>query len=860
VHLKLGKSLNTRIQISIIGICFIIFCLPFPSLAQSKILQTKIQIKASSQKVRAVIQEIENNTTIEFSYSDNVLDNKTINLSSPTEMTLKKFLDEVLLYQDIGYKLLGSHVVLFEKKAPPKWFTLSGFIANALNSENIIGAAVFIKELGIGTITNPYGFYSIKIPAGNYTLVFSSLGYNLTTHNFTLNYNIRSDIKLDPKSYNVSEVTVSTRQNSEFLESTLMNMIKIDIKSLQDLPGLFGENDALRNLTVLPGIQANELSTSSINVRGGGTDQTTFLMDESCLYSASHFGGFFSVFNPDVVNNVNVYKSDIPVSESGALSSLINVHLREGNNKEWHVKGGVGLISARGLVEGPLKKEKSSVLFAFRRTYVDNVTRMVNLDSEFNNARFYFYDANLKLNYQINDNNRFYISGYTGSDVFSQYTRLSNTNYMGSARWNHLFGPRMFSNTTISASQNFMTQGTQIEKELIYWKSEINDVKLKSDFSYHYSKAFKLSFGIASTLFNIFPYSLLTETEQDLLTRYKSSVDRMMLNSFYVQDEVVIRQKLGIDAGIRVTHMQTQPFTDSLIGISKVYWQPQLRLSYAINKISTLKASYSYQVQPLHQLPLSMVGVAVNRWMSSSQVFEPQISSNYTFGYYNTSLISTNFSTEMYYREMGNLIETMQDMRILYTDDPEEYLHRASGTAMGVELLVSFIINKFKGMLSYDYCKAMWRTRNLNNGNPYEAAHTRKHTINLAGVYRFNKRMTLSTSWMLASGIPYTAANGKYTINGRTYLQFNGQKINTKKLPPYHRLDISLDIASKKNGVKKWKSFWNFSVYNAYLRKNALGVAYFIPDTEDGVTVQKLNPGFFYLYQFVPSVSYRFEF
>lgn len=827
-------------------------------LAQPQQVNTIVSVSKGEFTAKQLTEIIQLNYDLNFSYSDNILEDKQIIIPAEFQGKLKEFFKEYYLPTGVDFKQIGSQIVLFEVDAIPKWHTLSGFVNDASNLETVIGAAVYVKGLGIGTITNPYGYFSLKLPAGKYSLLISSLGFNSKNIDIDLMVDARYEFSLQPKSYNVSEITVTDEQNSIFLESTLMNMVKVDIKSLQEIPGLLGENDALRNLSVLPGIQTNELSTSSINVRGGGTDQTMFLMDEATLYSASHFGGFFSVFNPDVVNNVHVYKSDIPVNDEGALSSLIDIHLREGNSKAWKVKGGIGLISARTTVEGPVKKDTSSVLFAFRRTYVDNLLRLVSYKNQFSDASFYFYDANFKFNYKLNKNNRIYLSGYAGSDVFSQYTRSSNSNYLGTLRWNHIFGAGFFANTTIALSQNIMTDGTQVDKDLIYWQSEINDVKFKSDITYYQSKHFKLSVGYLGKIYNIYPYSLITKTEQTLLTRYQSSLDRMMLNSFYISEHWVYNKKIGIDFGLKTTHLLTYPFTDSLVGVSDIFIQPQVRLSYVFNNNITLKFSYSRQVQPLHQLPLSMVGVSVNRWMSTSKSFAPQISSNYTIGYYNSKIIGVNLSAEMYYRKMDNLVETLQDTRILYTDNPESLLFSAEGKVTGVELLGSYKASNFKLMVSYDYCKSLYKTEELSS-NYYEPSHTRKHTFNFSSVYSFNKRISASLSWVLASGIPYTAAVGKYSIAGRPYLQFDVNKINTKKLPSYHRLDFSFDIASRKNDSRKWKGFWSFSVYNAYLRKNALGIAYFIPDEVDGIEIQKLNPGYFYLYQFVPSVSYRFE-
>ena len=845
----------------VIGIWVIMLGVSTSVSAQSNPLVIKVEFAVGEFNAKTLIDNLGKEYNLSFSYSDNVLENITISINKTSQISIELFLKEYLKPQGVGYDVFGQKIVLFAIEKPLQWFTISGYLTDLETSEDIIGATVYIADLQIGTVTNSYGYYSLKVPEGDCNIVFGSMGYSELTESVLLNDNEQLSVKLQSKTYEVDEISILSRINNKFLESVLINQIKIDRKSLQEFPGLFGENDALRNLSILPGIQTNELSTSNINVRGGGTDQTTFLMDGATLYNTSHFGGFFSIMNPDVVNNVNVYKSDVPVSEGGALSALIDVQLREGNNKKWQVKGGIGIISARGLIEGPIIKDKSSILIAYRRSYVDNVSKWFMADSDLKDINFYFYDANFKWNYKLNKNNRLFLSGYSGSDSFTQYTHMKRTNYLASARWNHLFGPRLFLNTTFNASKNNMTQGTQDDNELLYWLSEINNMKFKSDFSYYYSEAFKCSFGYAGTVYNIYPFSLLTKTEKTITTRYQSSRDQMLLNSLYYNQNIVIGKKLGIDAGVRATYMVTEPFSDSVIGINDLYWEPQFRISYIFNSYRTLKASFSQQLQPLHQLPVSTAGISINRWMPANEAFVPQISRNFTVGYYDDDFFGFHLSSEVYYRKMNDLIETMQDVRILNTDDPEQYLYHANGKAYGFEFLLSYKSKKVKGLISYDYSKTLWQNDALNLGVPYPASHTREHSINFSGVYYFNSRISASATWIFASGIPFTAANGKYQVNGKTYLQFDDSKVNTNKLAPYHRLDLSLDIAGKKNDDRRWKSFWNFSIYNAYFRKNPLGVFYFIPNYEvEENPVQTLNPGFFYLYQFVPSVSYRFEF
>lgn len=839
-------------------ILFLFLFLGIKSQAQT-FLEAPISLSLSNQSLKQFIQQVEKSTELTFSYSDNILDKEILITRKFEEVPLFNVLDEILIPHHISYQLVGTSIVLYRTVPEKSWFFLSGFIRDSSTSEDLIGAAVYVEDLGIGTVTNGYGFYSLKIPAGEHKLKVYNLGYAVKAIDFNLMFHNRLNVNLQSQNYDLDEVVISTESEKLFMESRLINLQKIDIEKFRELPGFFGENDALRNLSVLPGIQTNEVSTSSINVRGGGTDQTVFLMDEATLFDASHFGGFFSVFNPDVVNNINVFKSDIPVSEGGALSSLIDVRLREGNKQKWEVSGGVGLISARGSVEGPLKKDESSMLLAFRRTYVDGVAQVFATDPEIQKIRFYFYDANLKMNFKLGKNDRLFLSGYSGSDSFTQNKLTERANYLGALRWNHLFGSKLFSNVSFIVSKNVMKQGTQEQKELLYWQSSVNNVKGKADISYYVSKSLKGTFGLNSSLYNIFPFSLLTETEDAQYTRYESSLEQMLLNSIYFTQNILLKKKLGIDIGLRATHMYTDPFTDSLIGTREWFFEPQLKLGYIYNTNNTVKASFSRQIQPLHQLPISMIGIAVNRWMIASKDFRPQLSNNFTLGVYHNIQDRWSLSVEGYYRRMYNLIETMQDQHILYTDDPVKYLYKSEAEAYGTELLFSYNWKKIKGMLSYDYCKALWKTNEISD-QAYVAPHTREHTLNISNVYKLNKRIAIAATWVVASGIPYTPANGKYQIDGRTYLQSDENHINTKRTPPYHRLDLSVDLESKKNNIRKWKGYWNFSIYNVYFRKNPLGVAYFIPEQQENVTVQILNPGFYYLYRFVPSVSYRFKF
>ncbi len=830
------------------------------SFAQPDLNQLTVTINIGSKNFKQIIQQLEEECGISFSYSDNILPTQMLPEKEFHEITLSGFLNSLFVPHGLNYSIINNQVVLFKNSIKRPRFSINGFIEEEGTLKDLIGATIFIKSKDVGCITNSYGFYSLKLPVGEYVVQVRCLGYEPFEKKIYIWNNTRFNIKLKAKSYNVNEVVVSYRDRNEFIESALLSLVKIDIVSLQELPGLFGENDALRNISLLPGIQSNEMSTGSIFVRGGSTEQTIFLMDEGVIYNPSHFGGFFSVFNPDVVNDISIFKSELPNSEGGALSSLVDVRLREGNYDKWVVKGGLGMISARASIEGPIVKDKSSLLVAYRRTYIDQLMKFVAEDDATQQMRFYFYDANFKFNYLLNDKNRIYLSGYSGSDSFYQFSQVKRNNNLATFRWNHLFGPNLFSNTSVVYSNNRVEQVIFESEEEIHWRSDINNIKAKVDFSYFLSKKVKLYYGYSGVIHNIVPYSYSSISESSVTEIEEAQTEQLMLNSVYFNQDSFIKGRVGIGFGGRLTHLYNSPFIQRDNKYKSILFEPNVHLSFIANQNTKFKASYNHREQPLHQLYLNMIGIAVNRWMPASNDFKPQISDNFAFGIYRNESKILSYSVEAYFRKMDNLIETLQNMQVLYSNEPEELLYRASGKVNGIEVSIAVEAKKFRATASYDYCNVLWTTNGINNNNPYPASHVKKHNFNISGVYKINKRYTVSAAWQWANGTPFTAATGKYMVDNKTYLKYDADKINTQQLPNYHRLDLSLDVVGKKNHLRRWKSYWNFSIYNAYFHKNMLGVVYFSTDEKSDNDTQILNPSYFYLYQFVPSISYRFKF
>lgn len=843
--------LKKIVQIVVLLMLTVNFCI-----AQNNILNTKVDINTSDKTLKQILSEIEKQNGIRFSYSDNLLP-KTLFNKIESQPTLKQFLNNLLHPINIDYKIVKEQIVLFESAREIEYFNLSGFVRDQKNSENIINGAVYANDVGIGTITNTYGYFLIKLPEGFHKIKFYSLGYELIDTMIDVRSDTHISINLKPKSFQMQEIIIRNNIESDFMESAISNIAKMTIGKLKEMPNILGEHDALRNLDMMPGMQISEFSTSSIYTRGGTSDQTTFLMDDAEVFTASHFSGA-SIFNPDIINHIDIYKNELPTIQSGALSSVIDVRLRDGDMQQWHTSGSIGLLTARALIEGPIKKNKSSVLLAVRRTYADRVLEPI-LKHYNVKLKFYFYDINLKLNHIFNDKNRIYFSLYSGADKIDHYMFMEHHNYIYNLRYNHIFGNHLFSNLTLSIGLDKTDLSNFYFKGNMKWTSLSRNANVKLNFSHIVNRHINLKYGIQSTLHNIEPFDLELNTNGEIrVFESRINAQSVIQSGIYVDQTYNIGARLTLLAGARLNYYrapsnQLQHNVDS----SFYYAEWNATANYRATDKILLKINASQKQKTIHQLQVSAYGITINRWLPTNSNFLPERSFNTSLSAYCEPADWLNFSTSVYFRKMSNMIETMQEMRLIYEMNPEHFLHHTSSHANGCELTCNATFSKLHIAVSYDYTNSHWKTNGLNNNKSYPASFIRKHSFIINGRYNINERMQLSSSWQIASGIPYTAAIGKYVIDNKTVLQFNENRINTKKLPSYHRLDISLDIEGKNNQTKRWKSYWNFAIYNVYAHKNPLGVSYFISD-DNGK--ERLNPGFYYFYQFVPSISYRFVF
>lgn len=828
--------------------------LAFSANAQTSILDTKMDISTSGKTVKQIITEIEQDFGINFSYSDNLLPKTHFN-ELETRPTLGSLLTSMLHPNDIDFKVIDNQIVLFESKRTDKQCHVSGIMVDSRNSEIIINGAIYVSDLGVGAISNNYGFFSIQMPEGVHRMKFHSLGYKMQDTVIEINGDCELAIRLDPVSYQLREITVSDAADN-FMESAMSNITKLNIERLKELPNVLGEHDALRNLDVMPGFQMSELSTSNISVRGGTGDQTTFLMDEANIYSASHLGGFSSIFNPDVVNHINIYKNELPTSESGSLSSVIDVRLRDGDMQHWHASGTIGLLTARALIEGPLKKDKSSILLAVRRTYADKVFKPAWNRQNFK-LNFYFYDINFKFSYKFRSRDRLYFSLYSGADKIDHSMYLKRVSRVATLRWNHIWGDKIFLNYSIIGSYNRTNLSNFHYNGQFKWRSICWNTKEKLDITHHVNQHIDLKYGFQSSFYSLEPFDLESEDEVTPFKDARIYAQPISNLGIYADQTYKIGALVSLEAGFRYNaHIGPTDHTNKK-DTTILYPEWNFTINYKASDRLLFKINTSSKTQPIHQLQVSSYSITINRWMPSNYRFMPEKSHNASISANYKASAFMNVSANIYYRQMTNLIETMQEMRLVYEINPEKFIYHSSAKVKGCELSAHTSFDNLAITATYDYTDSKWHTQGLNNDKDYPASFIRKHSFNIIGTYVIDNRIKISAGWQIASGVPYTAAVGKYVIDGKTVLQFDENKINTKHLPNYNRLDLSLDIDGKENSTKRWKSYWSFAIYNVYARKNPLGVAYFTNNEHGGI---KFRPGYYYFYQFVPSVSYRFVF
>jgi len=749
--------------------------------------------------------------------------------------------------------------------------TISGTVKDQNTGETLIGASIILLENPeMGVLSNGYGFYSITAPERNYTLVASFSGYKNDTVKVSLKKNIMLPVYLSPAGTELQEVVITARRNDN-ITRTLPGMQKLSIEEIKDVPVIFGEKDILKTIQLLPGIKSGGDGSTGFFVRGGSADQNLILLDEATVYNASHLLGFFSTFNSDAIKDVTIYKGDMPAQFGGRLSSLLDITMKDGNDKNYKVSGGIGVIASRINVEGPIVKNKGSFMISARRTYADLFLKL-SKDSTVNKSILYFYDINTKANYQLDNKNKLFLSGYFGQDDlgYSNQFGIKWGNTTATLRWNHIFNSKLFSNTSFIYSNynyNISINQTTNNLEII---SKIKDFSLKEDLQYFATNRNKVNFGFNVTRHVFSPgefQTSATSSYNPLILQNKYALDA----AAYVSDEWSATDRLKFISGLRLSSFSvlgpgnfytydvngnvtdTATYSSGKIVKSYLNLQPRFAATYLLNKISSLKASYSRNVQNLHLLSNSTGSNPTDLWIPSSNNVKPEISDQVSTGYYrNLSNNRYEFSAEIYYKYLQNQIDYKNGAQLVANINVESQLLYGRGRAYGLELFAKKKYGRLTGWISYTLSRTERLIDGINYNLWYPATQDQTHNVAIVAIFKANNKWTFSSDFVYNTGNAVTWPSGKYTVNGQTVFLYTNR--NSYRMPAYNRLDISATLQGRK--TKKFDGSWNFSVYNVYGRENP----YFIQFQNDPEDPEKTQAVQYSLFRWVPSITYNFKF
>lgn len=780
------------------------------------------------------------------------------------------------------FSFLSLSIVAQEK------FTLSGTITDKNSNETLIGVNIVFPELQTGTITNEYGFYSITLPKGNYNFQISHIGFSTVFEQIALFENQSINYKLSESGERLNEVVITENVEKLNIKKPQMSVNSLTINTIKQIPVVLGEVDIIKSITLLPGVTNAGEGSSGFNVRGGAVDQNLILLDEATIFNSSHLFGLFSVFNPDAIKDLKLYKGGIPAKYGGRVSSVLDIYQKEGNSNEFHMNGGIGLVASRLLAEGPIKKEQGSFLFGGRSSYAHLFLPLFDIDNI-----AYFYDLNTKLSYKINSSNNIYLSGYFGRDVFSISDSFENTygNTVINFRWNHLFSDQLFSNASLIYSDYYY--GLKLNFVEFNWDSGIQNFNFKYDLKHYISNKFKLEYGLNSIYYKFNPGDIQPSTPTSGLNPFKLTDKYAFENALYVDAEHQLSNKLTVSYGIRFSSflrlgqdelnlyendnpvafnqelqiyekaepIGTQQFKRSDVITSFSNPEPRLAMAYQLDDNTSIKASYNRISQYLHLLSNTSSPTPLDVWAPSGKYIKPQLLDQFAIGYF--KIIRDNhysLEVESFYKTIKNRIDYIDGADLIANNAIEQVILNGKARAYGLEILFRKNEGDFKGWIAYTLSKSEQQTKGrtsaetgINNGNWYRTPYDKTHDISLTGSYELNGKWNFSSNFLFQTGQPTTFPNGQYVYNGITIPNYENR--NSSRLPMYHRLDISANYTPKPKSTKRWKSEWVFSIYNLYDRKNAASITFRENRNTGANEANRLA-----IFGIIPSVSYNFKF
>ncbi|PKP17202.1 MAG: hypothetical protein CVU05_15955 [Bacteroidetes bacterium HGW-Bacteroidetes-21] len=750
---------------------------------------------------------------------------------------------------------------------------ISGKVRDIKTGEELLGASVYTKNPSAGTITNEYGFFSLNLKKGEYVLYISYVGFEEQAIKLSLYKNQTFNINMKGIASTLSEVVISDVRKNEIVNNTEMSVVKMKSEQIKAIPALMGEVDVIKAIQLMPGVQSTGEGFSGFNVRGGGSEQNLILLDEAPIYNASHLMGFFSVFNYDAVKDVKLYKGDIPVSAGGRLSSLLDIRQKDGNMKNFTGSAGIGTISSRLMLEGPIVKDKSSFIIAGRRSYADIFLPFAK-DTNIQKNKLYFYDLNMKFNYIFNDKNRIFASGYLGKDVynFDKAVGMGWGNNTQTVRWNHLFSQKLFSNITLLHSKYNYEMSLSKEIAGFRWDSNTHDYGVKADFGYYVNPNNTIRFGVSST-YHEFQLGKISPNGNPAVNTVKMPAGYALEHAAYIGNEQKINALISLDYGVRFSAFQNlgkgtvynfnedfQPIDSTVYASGSIFntnsgLEPRLSIKYSLNETSSIKAGYSRTRQYVQLASNSQGGTPLDIWFPSNQNVKPQIADQIALGYFRTlAHDKIEASVEVYYKDMQNQIDFKDNAKLLMNPKLDGELRFGVGRAYGAEFFVRKQEGQLTGWISYTLSKSERKIDGINQNQYYSSNCDKTHSVSVVMNYEISKRLVVSANWVYSTGAPVTLPAGKFeygNINVPVYSERNGYR-----LPDYHRLDVSLTLKGKEKEGKRFHGEWNLSVYNAYYRKNAFSIS-FEADKDNPSQMLAYKT---YMFPIIPSITYNVKF
>lgn len=765
--------------------------------------------------------------------------------------------------------------------------TLSGTISDKRNNETLIGVSIAIKEFKAFTTTNEYGFYSLTLPKGNYEISISYVGYETITEKISLTQNLRKNYNLIEVGQVLDEVVISEK-NKTNTRKPEMSVNKMSISAIKQMPVVLGEVDIIKSILFLPGVTNAGEGQSGFNVRGGGADQNLILLDEATIFNSSHLFGFFSVFNPDAIKDLKLYKGGIPARFGGRASSVLDIYQKDGNSKNFHMNGGIGLISSRLLAEGPLVKDKGSFLIGGRASYAHLFLKLAN-----NKNSAYFYDLNTKLNYKFNKSNSLFLSGYFGRDVFSLNQSFTNTygNSTLNLRWNHLYSDKLFSNLSMIYSDYYY--GLNLDFVGFNWDSGIKNYNLKYDFKYYLSNKIKLNYGANAIYYDFNPGTIKPSNSTSGINFNQIEKKYAFEPSVYLDAEQKISDKINVEYGLRysmfsrlgsstknlyandqaVTYDSDLKIYEKGIPIGTEFYgrnksianfnnfEPRFSVAYELAENKSVKASYNRMVQYLQLVSNTASPAPLDVWTPSDSYIKPQIADQFAVGYFTNFKEDTySLEVESYFKKIKNRMDYIDGADLIANEAIEQVILNGEMRSYGLEIMLRKNTGRFSGWIAYTLSRSEQKTPGrtaseigINNGNWYRSAYDKTHNLAVTSSYKWNKKWNFGANFTLQTGQPVTYPNGQYTYQGITVPSYGLR--NENNLPLYHHLDISATLTPKHNESKKWKGEWVFSIYNLYARKNAASIRFRQNQDSGQNEAIKLS-----IFGIVPAVSYNFKF